>query len=340
MGTGILSSTHGTGKLAASQLQGNSGKFIVILIRRRTDSKIEPTIITEGLWQIVKAVPGTWLTAVAKYGEGLNWPDKHLHRVYFNEYVQACKPGPDDTKADYKFFDFDEGGAWEDGIDKPPKEPGARDLQVEVDSYWGFKIIEVVIYQKPDIGEDELLKRRKKLIDFSFEKALASAQKKELLEDLEKLEKAVEKLDKSKLNEEQKLKEFQKFLEELNEKIKNKAVDEDVAGIIQGWFRYAEKALNESIEIKGRMGDRIKKELEYLKFRCAEYDMIREGEQEVKEVQKGTDKEDQWKKMLPLLPLKKPEEKKQLYKRKPKINTPTPSSTTPADSEEPPGPVA
>jgi hypothetical protein len=86
------------------------------------------------------------------------------------------------------------------------------------------------------------------------------------------------------------------------------------------------------------MGDRIKKELEYLKFRCAEYDMIREGEQEVEEIQKGTDKEDQWKKMLPLLPLKKPEEKKQLYKPKPKINIPTPS--TPTDSEESSGNVA
>jgi hypothetical protein len=314
-------SSHGTGTLAASQLQGNSGKFIVQLIRSRTDNKKEPTIITESLWQIVKAVPGTWLTAVAKYG--LKWPDKHLHRVYFNEYVQACEPGSDDTKAEYNFFDFEEGGKWEDGISKSPKEAKARDKQVEVDSYWGFKIKEIVVYQKPGMDDDEILKKRKKMLDVLFEKALALNDKKELLDKLKKLEQNLKAIMNSKMSEEQKLAEFDKLLAELKENVSKHAVDKDVADAIESWYRSAQKLLDESVKIKDRMGKRVAKEIKYLKFRSAEYDLMHDKDQQVKKVQKGTPEEDQWKKMLPLLPLKKPAEKKKLFTPRPSISAPS-----------------
>ena len=314
-------SSHGTGALAASQLQGNSGKFIVQLSRTRADNETDPTIITESLWQIVKAVQGTWLTAVAKYG--LKWPDKYLHRVYFNEYVQACEPGSDDTKAEYNFFDFEEGGKWEDGINKPPKEARARDKQVEPDSYWGFKIMEIVVYQKPGMDDDELLKKRKKMMDFLFEKALALNDKKELLDKLQKLEQNAKAIENSKMSEEQKLEEFNKLLDELKENVGKHSVDKEVADAIEGWFRYAQRSLKKSVKIKGRMGKRVDKEIKYLKFRSAEYDLIHEKDQEVKKIQKGTPEEDQWKKMLPLLPLKKPEEKKKLFIPQPSISAPS-----------------
>jgi len=323
--TDYLELSDGSGKIVASQLQGNSGKFIVRLMRTRADNKIDPTVITKTSWQIVKAVPGTWLTVVAKYG--LNWPDKYLHRVYFNEYVQACEPGSDDTKAEYNFFDFEEGGKWEDGINNPPKEAKARDRQVEIDSYWGFKLEEIVIFQKPELGEDELLQRRKKMIDLMFEEALALDDKKQLLNELNQLEQAMKKIANSILNEEQKMAEFYKLLEQLKEKVNKHAVGPDVADAIEGWFRFAEKSLRQSIDTKGSMEGRIDKEIKYLKFRCAEYDLIHDKDQEVERIQKGTPEENQWEKMLPLLPLKKPEDKKELFAPRPSIESP--SKTTP-----------
>ena len=327
MGGGGLNPTltRGTGKIAASQLQGNSGKLIVILERTRADSMIDPTIITKSLWQIVKAVTGTWLTAVAKYG--LKWPDKYLHRVYSNEYVQACEPKGDDTKPNYNFFNFEEGGKWEDGVFNPPKKIGLRDLQVDTDTYWGFKIKEVVVYQKPELGDNELLKRRKKMIDVLFEEAMALDDKKQLLDKLNKLEQTAKQIGKSKLNEEKKLKEFEKVLEQLKEKVDKNAVDKDAAISIEGWFQFVLKSLEQSKNIKEGMEERVVKEIQYLKFRCAEYDLYHEKDQRVEKIQKGTPEEDQWKKMLPLLPLKKPEQKKQLFKPYPGTITPPKASS-------------
>jgi len=312
-----LELSDGSGKLLVSQVQGNSGKFIVRLIRIRADSKKEPTVITKSLWQIVKAVPGTWLTTVAKYG--LNWPDKDLHRVYFNEYVQACEPGSDDTKADYHFFDFEEGGKWEDGINNSPKTAKARDHQVEIDSYWGFKLAEIVVYQKPELDDDEILQRRKKLMDSLLLKALAMDDKNQLLNELNKLEQDVENIDNLIRHEEQKLAEHCKILEQLKETVKKYSRDPDVALAGERLYQLQEETIKGNINSKGRLGSLVKQEIKYLKFRCAEYDLIHDSDQQVEKIQKGTSEENQWEKMLPLLPLKKPEDKIKLFSPKPGI---------------------
>jgi hypothetical protein len=143
-----------SGKISKLKRTGNPGKFIVQLKRRRTPLNSDPTypaIVTESLWQVVKAVKGTWLTAVAKYGDGLNWKDEDLHRVYYDEWVQKCDPegrdssgAIDDTKEPYSFWEtFCPGGMWEDGILKPPRKAGYRDGEIEAGDYWCFKISEI-----------------------------------------------------------------------------------------------------------------------------------------------------------------------------------------------------
>jgi hypothetical protein len=307
MGGGSLSVAVSSGTTAPSYVQGNPGKFIVVLERTRVDNQYDPSVITKSDWQIVKAVPGTWLTVVAEVG--LKWPIQHLHRVYRNEDVQACEPGKDDagqvddTLPRYNFFDFEEGGKWEDGVtvSDPPKPAKARDLQVEIDSYWGFKLKEVVVYQKPDLSGDEVLQRRKKMFDFLFEEALALDAKKAMLDELDRLERAAKAIGNSIASEEQKQQELKKLLEELKEKISKKVVDGETAEAIDGWYRFIEHALEETLRYKGHQEERIVKEIQYLKFRNAEYDYIHEGEQSVKKVQKGTPEEDQWKNMPPVI---------------------------------------
>jgi hypothetical protein len=292
---GVLSTKTSSGKKQKVELRGNPGLPVVQIKRRRADKKIDPTIISESLWQVVKARPGTWLTAVAKYG--LKWPDEHLHRVYFDEWVQKCEPGADDTKADYTFWKtFEPGGRWEDGISKPPKDAKFRDKAVEVDSYWCFKTKEVVEYQEPDMDEyDEVIKRRKKMFDMLFEEAMTLKQKKMLLDKLNELENTAKNWGEKILNEEKKLEEYQKSLEDLRNELKNNAADAkgEVAEAIERWYI---QNLEKSLKIKEDMEGRIIKEIDYLKFRCAEYDMIHEQDQEIVKIQKGTPEEDQWKK--------------------------------------------
>ena len=156
-----------------------------------------------------------------------------------------------------------------------------------------------------------------------FEKALALNDKKELLDKLQKLEQNAKAIMNSKMSEEQKLAELDKLLTELKGNVSKHAIGKDEADAIESWYQLIQNALKESVIIKDRMGKRVDKEIKYLKFRSAEYDLMHDKDQQVKKVQKGTPEEDQWKKMLPLLPLKKPEEKKKLFIPHPSMSTPS-----------------
>ncbi len=145
----------------------------------------------------------------------------------------------------------------------------------------------------------------------------------ELLDKIQKLEQNAKAIMNSKMSEEQKLAEFDKLLAELKENVSKHAVGKDEADAIESWYRLAQMALKESVSIKDRMRKRVDKEIKYLKFRSAEYDLMHDKDQQVKKVQKGTPEEDQWKKRLPLLPLKKPAEKKKLFTPHPSISAPS-----------------
>jgi hypothetical protein len=277
---------------------GNAGRFIVRLLRTRKDEQADPTVISVSLWQVVKAVPGTWLTAVAKYGLKPPWPDKDLHRVYSDEWVQKCDPVDvkHDTEPKYTFWKvFSPGGRWEDGVDAPPKEAKLRDKEIDVDSYWCFKIRETAEFTKPGMDSSELLTKRKKMFDMLFREALTLGQKKTLLDKLAKLEKAAKGFANAKLNEERKRGELRKLLEDLKQAVKVDASKTEAAAEIEGWFKSALRSLDKSVQIKESMERRVLKEIKYVKFRCAEYDSVHEGDQRVESVQKGTAEEHQWK---------------------------------------------
>lgn len=279
--------------------EGNAGRFIVVLVRTRVNNKSNPTIISLSEWQVVKTVPGTWLTAVAKYG--LKWPRRELHRVYSDEWVQKCEPvDPNrDTEPKYTFWEvFAPGGMWEKGVAQPSREPKPgelRDRHVEIGSYWCFKIREVAEFKLPEM-DTELLKRRKKLFDLLFEQALAKDDKKELLGRLSKLEQTAKAIGKSLKNETAKREELKKLLEQVRQELKRKSAKKDVGQALEAWFQFALRSLDKSVGYKESMEGRVVKEIDYLKFRCAEYDTLHESDQQVKRVQKGTSEEPQWKK--------------------------------------------
>jgi hypothetical protein len=282
--------------------EGNPGRFIVKLLRTRVNDRNNPTVITLSLWQVMKTVPGTWLTAVAKYGDlQPPWPPSEWHRVYSEEWVQKCEPKDPahDTEPDYHFWQtYSPGGRWEKGIYKPPRDaqPGElRDTGLEIDEYWCFKLEEVAQFRLPNM-DTEQLKRIEKLLNALFEQAMAADEKKRLLERLNKAEKTVKAVGQAIKNEDQKREELKKLLEDLKKEVQKNASKKEVAEIIESWFRFGLRSLDESVKYKESMEERVLKEIEFLKFRCAEYDVYHEGEQKVEKIQKGTPEEDQWKK--------------------------------------------
>jgi hypothetical protein len=286
-----------SGKKSKFKRTGNPGKFIVQLMRRRTppnSDQTNPTIITESSWQVVKAVPGTWLTAVAKYG--LNWKDEDLHRVYYDEWVQKCEPGSDDTKAEYTFWEtFEPGGKYEDGIFEPPKEAGYRDKEIDVDSYWCFKLSEIAEFTMPDMEDNEILKKRKRIFDNLFQEAFTLEKKKMLLDKLNEFEETAKEINRIQLKEAEWYEKNAKLLQDLKEEIQKNAFDERRV-FVDSLLEPFVKGLKEKMAFDENKERIVIKEIEYFKFRCAQYDMIHEKDQEVTKIQKGTDEEDQWKK--------------------------------------------
>jgi hypothetical protein len=248
----------------------------------------------------------------------MGWKDEELDKVYTQDWVQPCEPTGDesdpdrDIKGKYHFFHWEEGGRWEAGIDEPPRKWGPRDRQIVVGSYWAFKIRDIVEFKMPSMHDNELLQKRQKIIDDLFEMALALQDKKELGQRLTKRELDAKAFEKVHRAESERLAELRRILEELRKDIASGAKNAEAAEAIEGLFRRYEKVLEEKVEIESRRGVRLSKEIEYLKFRCAEYDMATELDQRIEKVQKKTAESEQWRKMLPLLPLKKPEQRKRM----------------------------
>lgn len=324
--TRLLQSGQFTLRPATVYPEGNAGLFIVELERTRVNNPFNPTVIAISQWQVVKTVPGTWLTAVAKYGLKPPWPSRELHRVYSDEWVQKCKPADPtrDTEPKYTFWDvYQPGGRWEKGISETPRDarPGeVRDADIEIGSYWCFKIKEVAKFMLPEM-DTELLKRRKKLFDALFEQAMGAREKKRLLERLNELEKTAKAVGQSIGNEEKKREELKKLLEDLRQEVKKNAAKKEIAGMIEDWYRFAMRSLDKSLGGKESMEERVLKEIDYLKFRGAQYDAHHESDQKVKKIQKGTAEEHQWKK-TPLPPPKAP-----FHRTLPPPSLPSPAGT-------------
>lgn len=282
--------------------EGNAGRFIVKLSRTRMDDPNNPTVISRSLWQVVKTVPGTWLTAVAKYGDlQPPWPPKEWHRVYSEEWVQKCDPKDPahDTEPKYHLWQtYSPGGRWEKGIYKPPRDakPGElRDTGVEADEYWCFKAEEVAQFKLPEM-DTELLKKKERLLNALFEQAMAADEKKRLLDRLNHAEKTAKAATQVIKNEEQRREEYKKLLEDLKQEVQKNAAMKETYEAAEAWYQQVLSALDESLKYQRNIEERVLKEIAFLKFRCAEYDVYHEGEQKVEKIQKGTPEEHQWKK--------------------------------------------
>jgi hypothetical protein len=149
---------------------------------------------------------------------------------------------------------------------------------------------------------------------------MGAQEKKRLLDRLNQAEKTAKAVGQAIGNDEQKREKYKKLLDDVRQEMKKNAAREDLAAL-EAWYELAWRSLDESLGYKENMEGRVLKEIDFLKFRCAEYDTYHESDQKVKEIQKGTPEEHQWKK-TPLPPPKAP-----FHRPLPPPSLPSPAGT-------------
>jgi hypothetical protein len=134
------------------------------------------------------------------------------------------------------------------------------------------------------------------MFDRFFYLALKQKDKSLLLDELNQKEKAAKAYAKAKLKDEEAYEKYAKLLQDLKERVIRATEDQELADAEEFLYEFQLEALDEQKSRIERMENLVVREIEYLKFRCAQYDNKHEKDQEVVKIQKGTPEEDQWKK--------------------------------------------